>query len=144
MVEHISSYSLLRPLFARKPFHSTIGSLWAQVPQGPQRLSSGILSRISLAGGGQEGAYFVTHTLIPNSAVHKAHPCKVGGGGGVAAGSIVLKVPSLGHTRVNRGSGSLPQDDPGILVHSGARCLLRAGMDAFRTRMEEQNHLQSW
>lgn len=105
----LSTFCHIRPraLFpVGKPFCSAIGSLWAQVPQGPQNLSSGILSRISPAGGRQgserkrqEAAYFITHPPSPpNSAVLKAGPCGALGwrwGGGLAAGSIVLTKPLL-------------------------------------------------
>lgn len=153
----LSTFCHIRPraLFpVGKPFCSAIGSLWAQVPQGPQNLSSGILSRISPAGGRQgseqkrqEAAYFITPPT-PEQCSSQGRPLQspgVGVGWGVGCWQhCPHKAPSLGHTEVNGGGGSLRQVDHGVLVHAGARCLLRVGVAAFRMRVEEQDHLLSW
>lgn len=85
-----------------KPFCSAIGSLWAQVPQGPQNLSSGILSRISPAGGRQgseqkrqEAAYFITHPPHPRTVqFSRQAPAEPWGGGGVG-GWLLAALSSL-------------------------------------------------
>lgn len=154
----LSTFCHIRPraLFpVGKPFCSAIGSLWAQVPRGPQNLSSGILSRISPAGGRQgserkrqEAAYFITHPPHPRTVQFSrqapAEPWVEVGWGVGCWQHCPPKAPSLRHTEVNRGGGSLRQVDHGVLVHAGARCLLRVGVAAFRMRVEEQDHLLSW
>lgn len=85
------------------------------------------------------GTYFVIHPLTPNSAVPKAGAWKAPGWGGgwrcEASGGFIFTKPLLLATL---GSAEVVGASLGMAI-----LVLRAAVDAFRTRME-QEHPLSW
>lgn len=123
-----------------KPFYLAMGSLWAQVPQGPEpQLCDPVIGLQGWTGGQAEEA---GRGLICNPPSSPPEQCSPQGRPlksppGVWGGNLLVALSSqspFSWPHWGQQRQWMPQDDDGILVHSGMRCLLRAGIDVYQSK----------